>query len=95
VSSRLPAVPRTAASVFGPQPWASGIVISITASEPTIATASGDFPSRIEGTTKNSTSRRLRPRPTSDIAPRRRAKRSTTATKMRARTIIGLPRSKS
>ena len=35
-------VPSIAARLFGPSPWASEIVSSITASEPTMATASGE-----------------------------------------------------
>jgi hypothetical protein len=41
------AVPRQAAMVVVPSPWASGMVTSITASEPTTATATGSEPSRI------------------------------------------------
>ena len=41
VSSRLTAVPSSAARLFGPRPCASGIVMSAIASAPTTATASG------------------------------------------------------
>ena len=41
VSSRLAAVPSRAAMLFGPPPWASGIVTRAMAREPTTATASG------------------------------------------------------
>ena len=57
MSSRLAAVPSSAARLFGPQPCASGIVTSAIASEPTTATASGGLPSRIAGTTNTSTTR--------------------------------------
>ena len=84
-----PRVPSSAARVFGPRPCASGIVISATASAPTIATASGDLPSRIAGTTNSSTSARLATSPSSDSAPRRRANTSTISTNAIASTASG------
>src|SRR5439155_14021441 len=48
---RLTAVPSQAARDFAPRPYDSGIITSITANAPTIATANGDEPCRIAGTT--------------------------------------------
>ena len=50
--TRLTVVPSIAARLFGPSPCASEIVSNMTASEPTMATASGDVPSRIAGMMK-------------------------------------------
>ena len=52
-------MPRIAARLLACRPWASGIVTSAIASEPTIATATGAFPSRIAGTTNTTTTTRL------------------------------------
>lgn len=95
VSSRLPAVPSNAATLFAPQPCASGIVVSAIASAPTLATARGGLPSRIAGTTNSSTSATLITRLASESTPRQRAKTSTIRTKTPARINIGLRRSKS
>ncbi len=77
VRSRLAAVPSIAARLFAPSPCASGIVTSITASDPATATANGDSPERIAGTMKPTMIARPRPSPTSESAPRSRAKRIT------------------
>ena len=95
VTTSATAVPRIAARLFGPAPWASRIVASITATAPTIATASVLSPLRIAGTMKPSTTARLNPSPTSDIAPRQRPNRITTPAKISTSNSSGPWRSKS
>jgi hypothetical protein len=67
------AVPRQAAIAFGPRPCASGIVTSMIARAPTVATATGEVPSRIAGTTNSTTTARLAASPTSARSPCQRA----------------------
>ncbi len=69
VIARAAAVPRQAAMALGPRPWVSGIVTSITARAPTVATATGSPPSRIAGTMKRTTMARLAPSPMSARRP--------------------------
>ena len=88
-------VPRQAAIVFGPSPCASGIVISMIARDPMVATATGSLPSRIAGTTKNTTSARLAARPASARTPCHRDVRVTRAAKATVSHSSGGRRSKS
>ena len=89
------AVPRHAATDFGPSPCASGIVSSMMASAPIVATASGDEPSRIAGTTKSTTTARLPARPASARTPRQRAVSTTRSANATVSHRSGARRSKS
>src|SRR5919106_3249838 len=95
VSERQTAVPRAAAIVFGPIPCASAMVTSMTASAPTTATASGERPSRMAGTTKSRTTARLRASPARARRPRQRPSATTANANASASQSSGWRRSKS
>jgi hypothetical protein len=88
-------VPTQAAIAFAPRPYERGIITSITANAPTTATASGEEPSRIAGTTNSTTTTRLAKSPISARRPCIRPVSKRRTTKPTASQSIALRRSKS
>jgi hypothetical protein len=92
VSTRLASVPATATEVCTLTPWVRYSAANMIAEAPTTAINSGGEPSRIAGTTKNSSSPKLTARPASDVTPRRRPNARITPTASRTSQIIGVER---